>query len=230
MEGANITERAYILLRKDIISCKLPPCSMLKISAIQKDLTLSQAAVREALSRLAAEGFVQIERNRGFRVSPVSADGYRDLTTALLTLELPAVRESVLKGNTEWELNLVGVYHRALRTLELVVAGKEKLDAYWDERLHFYDALLGACENSWLLWSWRLLYAQNIRYRHMYLPLAKFELELNPHHQSVMDAVLARDVDKVAELCIENYDMVSRFIEQRLVEEGAVAVPSGQVL
>ena len=42
---------------------------------MQTGLALSQAAVREALSRLTAEGLVEIERHRGFRVAPVSADG-----------------------------------------------------------------------------------------------------------------------------------------------------------
>jgi len=94
-----------------------------------------------------------------------------------------------------------------------VVAGKNDLDAYSNERLAFYEALLAACDNSRLLWSWRLLYAQNMRYRHLYLPLAKFELELNPHHEAILKVVLARDVEKAVALSIENYDRVTRFIE-----------------
>lgn len=221
MEDTNITQRAYVVLRRDLINCTLEPGSSLNISALQSQLKLSQAAVREALSRLAAEGLVQIERNRGFRVSPVSVNGFRDLTAALLVVELPSVRASVLNGDTAWELRLVGIFHRAVRTLELVVAGQEKVNAYWDERLRFYEALLAACDNDWLLWTWRLLYAQNIRYRHMYMPLAKFELDLNLHHQSIMDAVLARDVEKVQELCTENYSRITRFIEQQMNADAA---------
>ena len=216
MEDNSVTGRAYRLLRAELITCRLAPGTRLNISALQNKLSLSQAAVREALSRLVAEGLVHIERSRGFRVAPVSASGFRELTQALLTVELPCLRASIVNGNTAWELNLISAYHRSLRTLELVVAGKADLDAYSNERLGFYRALLAASDNHWLIWSWELLYAQNSRYRHMYMPLAKFELELNPHHRSIMDAVLARDADRVIALSIENYDQLTRFIEKQM--------------
>lgn len=218
MEDTSITERAYTVLRAELISCRLVPGSRLNISLLHNKLSLSQAAVREALSRLAAEGLVEIERNRGFRVAPISASGFRDLTQALWTIEEPCLRTSILQGDTAWELNLISAYHRSSRTLQLVVAEKEGLDSYANERLNFYEALLAACDNRWLLWSWRLLYSQNARYRHIYMPLAKFELELNPHHQSIMDAVLARDVEQVVKLSIQNYDQVTKFIEQQMSE------------
>src|SRR3546814_6972688 len=105
----------------------------------------------------------------------MSQKGYRELAQACLTVELPCLRSSIENGDVQWELNLVATYHRAVRTLELVVAGKEDLEAYSTERLAFYEALLGACTNPWLLGAWRLLYAQNMRYRHMYMPLRSEE-------------------------------------------------------
>jgi len=218
MEDSSITGRAYSILRSDIISCRLAPGSRLNISQLQKKLTLSQAAVREALSRLAAEGLVEIERNRGFRVSQVSTSGFRKLTEALMAIELPCLRAAIQNGDIEWELNLIAAYHRALRTLELVVEGKEELNSYANERLAFYEALLAAADNPWLLWSWRLLYTQNARYRQIYMPLAKFELDLNPHHEQILKAVLSRDVDRVIALSVENYEKVSQFIEEQIHE------------
>ncbi|ALR19330.1 GntR family transcriptional regulator [Sphingobium baderi] len=218
MEDSSITGRAYSILRSDIISCRLSPGVRLNISQLQKKLTLSQAAVREALSRLAAEGLVEIERNRGFRVSQVSTTGFRKLTEALMAIELPCLRAAIVNGDLEWELNLIAAYHRALRTLELVVEGKEELNSYANERLAFYEALLAAADNPWLLWSWRLLYTQNARYRQIYMSLAKFELDLNPHHEQILKAVLARDVDRVVALSVENYEKVSQFIEEQIHE------------
>lgn len=215
MEDTSVTGRAYEILRADLISCRLKPGAQLNISSLQTTLDLSQAAIREALSRLTAEGLVEIERHRGFRVTQVSAGGFRELMEAYMTVEIPCMRASIAKGDLEWELKLVSAYHRALRTLELVVQGKEDIGAYSKERRAFHEALLAACDNSWLLWSWRMLYTQNLRYRHMYLPLAKFELELNPHHESFLKAVLARDVEKAIALGIQNYDLVASFIERQ---------------
>ncbi len=226
MEDTSITGRAYRILRAELISCRLKPGARLNISSLQTKLSLSQAAVREALSRLTAEGLVEIERHRGFRVSQVSMGGFRELTQACLTVELPCIRSSIVNGDIEWELGLVSAFHRASRTLELVVAGKEDIDAYYNERRAFYEALLAACDNSWLLWSWRLLYTQNTRYRHMYMPLAKFERELTPHHAAFLQAVLARDVEKAVSIGMENYERLMQFIEAQTVAEVASAKPA----
>lgn len=225
MSDLSITNRAYREIRREIIDCNLIPGSRLNISLLQERLTFSQAAVREALSRLTAEGLVEIERHRGFRVAPVSMSGFRNLMQACLAVELPCLRSSIENGDLEWELNLVSTYHRAVRRLELVVAGREDVFTYSNERLGFYEALLASCDNSWMLWSWRLLYAQNMRYRHVYMPLAKFELDQNPLHDTFVKMVLARNVKKAVELSVANYDSVIRFIESQLDDESPAQLP-----
>lgn len=214
MDDQSITGRAYHLLRAQIIACDLKPESRLNISSLHSSLSLSQASVREALSRLTAEGLVEIERNRGFRVAPVSASGFRELTEACITVELPLIRSAIANGDLEWERQLVSAFHRAAQTLQQVVAGVEGVEAYSNERQNFYEVLLSPCANKWLLWSWRLLYAQNMRYRHMYFPLARVELEQLPRYEAIMQAVLKRDVDKVEKMAIANYEQVMSAIEQ----------------
>src|SRR3546814_6733909 len=130
MEDTSITGRAYHLLRAELISCRLKPGTRLNISSLQKKLSLSQAAVREALSRLTSEGLVEIERHRGFRVASISQKGYRELAQACLTVELHCLRSSIENGDVQWELNLVETFNRAFRTLERVVAGQRDLEAY----------------------------------------------------------------------------------------------------
>ncbi len=227
-DDTSITGRAYELLRADLINCRLKPGSRLNIASLQDKLALSQAAVREALSRLTAEGLVEIERHRGFKVSNVSIDGFRELADAVLAVELPCIRSSIANGDTEWELGLVSAFHRASRTLELVVAGKEDIDAYYNERRAFFEALLAACDNSWLLWSWRLLYTQNTRYRHMYMPIAKFELELTPYHAAFLQAVLARDVETALAIARDNYERLVQFSEAQMQADAEVAKPLRQ--
>lgn len=219
MDDQSITGRAYHLLRAQIIGCELKPGARLNISSLQSSLSLSQAAVREALSRLTAEGLVEIERHRGFRVAPISATGFRELTEACITVELPLIRSAIAKGDLEWERQIVSAYHRAAQTLQQVVAGDESIDAYSTERQNFYEVLLSPCDNKWLLWSWRLLYAQNMRYRHMYFPLARIELEQLPRHEEIVKAMLERDVAKVEKMATANYEQVMTAIEQAMAAE-----------
>src|SRR3546814_12433975 len=57
-----------------------------------------------------------------------------------------------------------------------------------------------------------------MRYRHMYMPLARFELELGPQHADTMKVILARDVEAAEANAIAIYDKVTEFIENFLHE------------
>jgi DNA-binding GntR family transcriptional regulator len=191
----------------------LLPDSHLNVSRLQRELGFSQAAVREALSRLTSEGLVEVERHSGFRAAPTSMTGFRELSTACATLELPCLRSAMCNGDVLWEGNLLATYHVASRMLQKVVSGEQDLIEYVQHRQAFHEALLAPCDNQWLLWSWRLLYAQYLRYRHTFASLARFESELATDFRYFMDAVLACDVESAERLCLENYDKIARFIE-----------------
>src|SRR5271157_1164652 len=53
----------------------------------RRDLGSEPGAVREALSRLSAEGLVIAESQKGYRVAPLSADELLDLTEARVEIE-----------------------------------------------------------------------------------------------------------------------------------------------
>ena len=68
----SLTSAVQERLRADILSTRLLPGQKLHIAGLAKQFSVSLAAVREALSRLVADGLVQASDQRGFRVSPVS--------------------------------------------------------------------------------------------------------------------------------------------------------------
>src|SRR5690606_5355848 len=81
-EGANKTETAYRLLRRDILAARLMPGAPLKVNALRNAYGVGWTPLREALSRLEAERLVTAISNRGFAVAPVSRDELQDLTEA----------------------------------------------------------------------------------------------------------------------------------------------------
>jgi GntR family transcriptional regulator, carbon starvation induced regulator len=225
-QDASLTHRAYSRLRADLIACRLPAGSRLNVARLQKELGVSQAAVREALSRLTAEGLVTIERNAGFRAAPISRSGFRDLTTACANIEIPCLRLALAHGDLQWEGALLSTYHIASRVLDRVVAGDEDISAYVVYRQSFHEALLAPCTNQWMLWSWRLLYAQHMRYRHTFKVLLLFESELKSDYAFFIERVFARDVEAAVSACLENYEKVAQFVERN---EAADADLSGDI-
>lgn len=215
-DDLSITQRAYAEIRAALVSCRLAPGSRLKIAQLQRDIGVSQAAVREALSRLTAEGLATIERNSGFRAAPIYAGGYRELADACIMIEVPLLRSSIANGDYKWEGALLSSYHIASRVLAEVGEDAISMDSYVEHREQFHRHLFSACDNQWLLWSWSLLYTQQLRYRHTFRELARFERGLHDDYRQFLDVVIERDVDRAVELWCENHEKVVRFIEANL--------------
>lgn len=214
-EDSSITQRAYVEIRAALIECRLPPGSRLNIAQLQREIGVSQAAVREALSRLTAEGLATIERNSGFRAASVAADGFRELSTACLTIEVPLLRSSIQNGDYVWEGALLSAYHVASRVLS-EASDSIGVDAYVGHREKFHQLLFSACDNQWLLWSWSLLYAQQLRFRHTFSDLARFERGLHDEHREFLNVVIERDADRAVMLWTRNQEKVAEFIESSL--------------
>ena len=77
----------YEELRKRIITGKIMPGVGLSTRGLALEMNVSQMPIRDALSRLAAEGAVQIRSKRRIEVTPMTADRFRDILGCRLLLE-----------------------------------------------------------------------------------------------------------------------------------------------
>jgi DNA-binding GntR family transcriptional regulator len=189
-KAASLTERVYARLRADLLTCRLKPGSK-----------VSLAVVRESLSRLAAEGLVTSEAQKGFRVPPIAAQDLSDLTKARIAIEQLCLREAVANASVEWETQIAASHYRMTRLPERDPTDPKRLsDVYAEAHGAFHEALVGACANAWLLRLRAQLFTQSERYRRLSVPLQKPLRDLAGEHQAMMDAALAHDADKLAGL------------------------------
>src|ERR1700709_2082797 len=126
--AASLTQRAYDLLREALLDCRFEPGEPLRIGELCKRLDASQGAVREALSRLTSEGLVEARPQRGFRVTPISAEDLRDLTTARIEIEELCLRHAIETGDVRWESRLVAAFHHLSRTPALDAGSPRRFD------------------------------------------------------------------------------------------------------
>lgn len=75
----NLAEEIARRARQLIADGKLRPGERINESRLAADLDVSRTPLREALSRLAAEGFVAVKPRRGFFVQSLEADAVREL-------------------------------------------------------------------------------------------------------------------------------------------------------
>src|ERR1700733_7227858 len=83
----SLSERAYRLLRQKILHGDIKPNVKLKMETLQRETDLSSSPLREALNRLAAEGLVTADENRGFWAAPMSRKDFDDITSLRLIVE-----------------------------------------------------------------------------------------------------------------------------------------------
>ncbi|MDB5480716.1 MAG: hypothetical protein JWO83_1769 [Caulobacteraceae bacterium] len=86
-EGAPLHASVYEELRRRLITGKITPGVGLSTRGLALELGVSQMPVRDALSRLAAEGAVVIRSKRRIEVAPMTADRFADLLACRLLLE-----------------------------------------------------------------------------------------------------------------------------------------------
>ncbi|MCY4209886.1 MAG: FCD domain-containing protein [Gammaproteobacteria bacterium] len=203
MRAKSLAEATYQRLRSDIIAGTLAPGVKLRIEELRADYNIGGSPLREALNRLAGEGFVMVEQQRGFRVAPVSQDDLKDLSRMRVMLECEALRESISNGGDEWEAEVVAAHHR-LQKAEPSFAINQ---AEWELRNNdFHEALVAACTSPWLLRLRHLLYEQHKRYRFIAVFSPQEGRDVHREHQEILEAALARDVQaacKATELHIQ---------------------------
>lgn len=82
-----LAERAYQIVRDRILASALSPLTYIREEELATAMGVSRTPVREALSRLASEGFLERLPHRGFRVAERSIDELADVFTVLQALE-----------------------------------------------------------------------------------------------------------------------------------------------
>jgi DNA-binding GntR family transcriptional regulator len=78
-EHGALRERIVDRLRADIIEGRLAPGTPLRTEEVMERFGVSNSPLREAFAQLAAEGLVEVYRNRGAYVAPLTRDSAADL-------------------------------------------------------------------------------------------------------------------------------------------------------
>src|SRR5471032_654544 len=124
--SATLTEALQDRIRQDIILGALKPGAKLKLEPLSKAYDVSVNTLREILHRLAADGLVVAEGQKGFAVLPVSLEDLRDITEMRQLLECHALVQSIANADLDWEARVIGAYHKLSKYETLVETDPER--------------------------------------------------------------------------------------------------------
>jgi len=192
-------------LRDDIISNRLRPGERLPLSTLKERYSVGGSPLREALSRLAAQGLVDGEEQCGYRVSQLSVKELRDLYTARETIETRALELAIEQGDEVWESEVVAFFYRLNRYLDSHAQSQTIDPAEWEKRQRdFFCAIVRGSQSNWLIRMHDMLYDQSTRYRMLCLfkhyQDARLLAVFIADNQRLIDAITARDKVKAQKI------------------------------
>ena len=187
----------YQRIKRDIIFGDLAPGTKLKLDGLRERYQASMSTLRETLSRLASEGFVEAKDQRGFFVTPVSRDDLIEIANLRVLLECHALRLSIEKGDTDWEGNLVAAHHKLHLMEQKLLAGDDSKKEDWKRYdWEFHLAMIAACGSQNLLSLHAVLYDKYLRYQMLVLTYRGEEAV--EEHRQMFEEALARDIEASA--------------------------------
>jgi DNA-binding GntR family transcriptional regulator len=211
-------DAAYRRIRADVVLGRLAPGRKLGLEGLRGIYGASISTLREALNRLAAEGLVLAEGQRGFAVAPVSPADFREVADLRLLLECHAIGLAFTAGDLDWEGQVVGAHHK-LATMERRLLAGEAADATLWKRYdrEFHAALIAACGSSALMETYAAAYDRYLRYQ-MVAVVFRGAVAAE-QHQALLESALARDAAQACRILEAHVDGCV----EHVVRSGALA-------
>lgn len=128
------SDKAYAMLREDIVEWRLPPGTVLGEVEQSRRLGVSRTPLREALARLTADGLTSPHNGRGVVVTPISPETVGALFELRQALECQAASLAAARGRPE--------VFQALRSDFEDAAGQLEADPGEDPARRGYYALV----------------------------------------------------------------------------------------
>jgi len=191
MEKLSLKEKAYQILRNDILSGKIPGGTHITESIIAKRLDVSRTPVREALQRLTQERLVVSLPRAGYIIEDMSDEDIQDLFSARFEIEEFVIKRAV-QYITADELALMA------ENIEKTKASikSAELQRMTDLDLEFHSMIYKASRSKTFYRICKHLGDLTMKYRHGLNLVKDLWEEAVENHTSIYQALLMADQDK----------------------------------
>lgn len=144
-------DAAATSIREMILEGHFIPGDRLHQDQLAETLGVSRTPLRTALARLAQDGLIDYEPNRGYRIRRFLVSDIREAFTVRADLEGLACRLAVETGMSRTDLDrLAALVVEGDRILSKGVLQTDQLPAYRRMNVEFHETIIGAAGNRWI--------------------------------------------------------------------------------
>ena len=195
----SLTDQAYHLLRREIITCGLAPGSDVSEAELAERFEMSKTPVREALARLRTEGFVETFPRRGYRIVPMTLADMNELFDVRIILEGGT---AALAAERITAAELEELDHLADASYD--VEEKLSLDQFVGANRQFHSAIARAAGRERLT----VLVTRNLDELERFFYLGARARDVNPEtrsdHHRIVDVLRTRDAAAARQILIDH--------------------------
>lgn len=204
-----LVERAYELLKADLLTCRIRPGDEIFEGQLAARLRLSKTPVREALQRLIGDGLVRVQARRGYVATSITVQDVQEIFRLRLILEPEAAALATINGTDEQlrELQRLAEEHGA--------QAKGLFPGH-----AFHAAVAQASGDSRLTRILHALLEQTARVFNL-LELTGPVAVPRHAHDELAQALVRRDADSARKLRIRDIEHSQRTVVQRMLTQSA---------
>ncbi len=192
IDSQNINEKVYFQLKESILNSIYPMGHKLSLEILQSELGVSYTPIKDALTRLAGEGLVEIVPRKGTYIKRIMPEEIAEIIDTRMYIESSAVEE-LCKKITPEQLSNLDEHHRN------TLIGKERLDtnSFVNYDIQFHLDLIKLLNNNTLY-----RYYKNLNDRMQIIRYHFFQMEIedvmwvNRDHNDIITAIKERDPEK----------------------------------
>lgn len=199
---STLSDQIYKQLREDIILGKLPSGKRITMRELQDQFDISSTPVREALTRLAQDRFVEYITNQGVRVIDLTEEDVRELLDLATLYDCYAVEKAIAHPELDKICTLLQDAIDRQRGYRSV--NENSMKEYSAIFSEFHEILYAFADNNWLkdnaMQANSLLFLADVR-----LPIS-FPEEAIREHQAILEAIKAGDAPLASSRMREHHD------------------------
>lgn len=192
----NLRDTAFKSIKEKIINCTYEPGTFLDMTYLTESLGMSRTPIREAVSQLEKEGFVQIVSQKGVLIENITLKNIRDVYVMREMIE-PQV---ILRYGKEIPKQKLEECMEKLRT-DMSALSLEKV-VELDDLLH--KVIMYASDNAYVISLFRNLCDQNRRIQYMTRSLTERREKNQSGHIAILNLMLQGNYEGASEMMREH--------------------------